>query len=147
MTLYRLGRWKQAVGELEAHRDLGTRSAEHLPVLADCYRALKQYARVDELWAELREASPSAEVMAEGRIVVAGSWADRGDLRRALEVMRPAEAVPRRIRPHHVRMWYVIGDLLDRAGENTRARTFFQRVAELEPGYADIEERISGLGR
>ena len=31
------------------------------------------------LWAELREVSPSAELVTEGRIVAAGSLADRGE--------------------------------------------------------------------
>jgi hypothetical protein len=41
LTNYRLGRWKQAVAELEAFREL-TGSTEQHPVLADCYRALKR---------------------------------------------------------------------------------------------------------
>ena len=39
-----MGRWKQAVKELEAFREL-TDSTEQHPVLADCYRALHQYAK------------------------------------------------------------------------------------------------------
>ena len=42
--------------------------------------ALRRRSRT--LWHELREASPSAELVAEGRIVFAGSLADRGELRR-----------------------------------------------------------------
>ena len=59
-----------------------TGSTEQHPVLADCYRALKRWARVDELWEELRAASPSADLVAEGRIVVAGGLADRGRIDR-----------------------------------------------------------------
>src|SRR3954469_13638809 len=70
LTLYRLGHWKLAVKELEAFRTL-TGSTEQHPVLADCYRALHQYGHVEELWAELRAASPGAELVAEGRIVAA----------------------------------------------------------------------------
>ncbi len=79
LTLYRLGRWAAAAKELEAFRQL-TGSTEQHPVLADCYRALRRYDDVEALWDELREASPSAELVAEGRIVVAGSLADRGEL-------------------------------------------------------------------
>ncbi len=53
LTYYRLGRWKQAVSELEAFRDLNGSTEQH-PVLADCYRALGRHAKVDELWEELR---------------------------------------------------------------------------------------------
>ena len=57
-----------------------TGSTEQHPVLADCYRALRRYDEVEPLWQELREVSPSAELVAEGRIVYAGSLADRGDV-------------------------------------------------------------------
>ena len=76
LTLYRQGKWRAAAKQLEAFRLL-TGSTEQHPVLADCYRALGQDAKVDELWDELRAASPSAELVVEGRIVVAGMLADR----------------------------------------------------------------------
>ncbi len=146
LSYYRLGRWKQAITELEAHRIL-TGSPEHLAVLADCYRALRRFTQVEELWKELKEASLSAALIAEGRIVYAGSLADRGQLREALAELKGAETVPRRIRDHHVRLWYVVGDLYDRSGDTTRARSFFQRVRDASPGFADVEDRIRSLGR
>ena len=72
LVQYRLGHYAAAAKELEAFRQL-TGSTEQHPVLADCYRALGRYDDVEALWDELREASPSAELVAEGRIVVAGS--------------------------------------------------------------------------
>ncbi|MEI2654640.1 MAG: tetratricopeptide repeat protein [Microthrixaceae bacterium] len=80
LTQYRLGNWTDAARQLESFREVSGLSVDQHPVLADCYRALKKYALVDELWAELRESSPSAELVNEGRIVVAGSLADRGKL-------------------------------------------------------------------
>jgi tetratricopeptide (TPR) repeat protein len=62
LTLYRLGRWRDAIKELEAFRGL-TGSLDQHPTLADCYRALKRWREVEELWEELREASPSAELV------------------------------------------------------------------------------------
>ena len=147
LIMYRLGRWKLAIAELEAHRDLMNKSAQNLPILADCYRALKRYAKVEELWVELREASPAAELVAEGRIVMAGAHADRGNLSAALAVMKPAEAIPRRIHDHHLRMWYVLGDLFDRAGENTQARRYFSRILDIVPDYVDVADRVATLGR
>jgi tetratricopeptide (TPR) repeat protein len=144
LTLYRLGRWAEAINELETHRTK-TASVEHLAVLADCYRARKRYAKVEELWQELKAASPSAALVAEGRVVAAGALADQGDLRGALALMQPAETVPRRIRDHHLKLWYVLGDLYDRSGEVVRAREFFRRVQTEAPGYADVEARLAGL--
>ena len=68
---YRMGRWREAAAALEQARVLHTDPAL-LPVLADCYRALRRWTAVDAIWREIRELSPSHEVMAEARIVVAG---------------------------------------------------------------------------
>ena len=45
LTLYRLGRWKDAARELDAFVELSNGSTEQHPVLADCRRALRQYRR------------------------------------------------------------------------------------------------------
>ena len=146
LTLYRLDRWRQAATELEAYRTL-TGAADQDPVLADCYRALRRYDRVEELWDEVRAASPSAAVVAEGRIVTAGARADQGDLRGAINLLERAGATPRRVRDHHVRQWYALADLYDRTGDTPRARALFAKVRDAEPGFADVEERLAGLGR
>jgi tetratricopeptide (TPR) repeat protein len=146
LTLYRLGRWRAAAAELEAYQTL-TGSVEHLPVLADCYRGLRRHARVEELWTELKQASPSAPIVAEGRIVMAGSLADRGELRKAIALLRPAAAPPRRIREHHLRTWYVLADLYDRSGDVTAARQLFSRIRDVAPGFADVDDRLAALGR
>jgi tetratricopeptide (TPR) repeat protein len=146
LSQYRLGRWRAAAKALEAWREL-TRGVEHLAVLADCYRALRRYRPMEEVWTELREASPSAALVAEGRIVVAGSLADRGDVRAALDLMARTATVPRRVRDHHLRSWYVLGDLHDRAGDAVQARHFFERVAQVDPEFADVTDRLRALGR
>ena len=91
LTYYRLGRWKQAVTELEAVQQLSGTSEQH-PVLADAYRALGRHDRVEELWEDLRATSPSAALVAEGRIVYAGSLADQGRLADAIAVLEAAKA-------------------------------------------------------
>ena len=87
LTQYRLGNWAEAARQLEEFRQLTGYSTEQHPVLADCYRALRRYKKVDELWAELCEASPSAALVTEARIVAAGSLADRGRLADAVRVL------------------------------------------------------------
>src|SRR5438477_4840358 len=86
LALYRLGRWADAARELEAFRKQ-TGSVEQHPVLADCHRALRHWRSVDRLWAELREASPSAALVTEGRIVAAGARADQGDVAGAIRLL------------------------------------------------------------
>jgi tetratricopeptide (TPR) repeat protein len=146
LTLYRLGQWKLATRELEAFVTL-TGSTEQHPVLADCARALRQWNRVDELWAELKAASPAPELVAEGRIVAAGALADRGKLQEAISLLEPSVArLPKKLREHHLRLLYALADLRERAGEVPIARGLFKQVAAAAPGYADVDDRLRGLG-
>jgi len=144
LASYRLGQWRDATGALETAQRLNER-VENVPVLLDCYRAQKRWSDVDTVWKDLKEQSPAPDVMAEGRIVVAGSLADRGDLRAAIDLMQKGSSTPRRIREYHVRQWYVLADLYDRAGDIQRARELFSRVAATDPQFADVRERLSSL--
>lgn len=144
VTYYRLGQWKAAIGELEAFRDL-TGSTEQHPVLADCYRALGRHREVAELWEELREVSPSAALVAEGRIVYAGSLADRGQLREAIAVLEAARKPTKRPQDHHLRVSYALADLYERAGDVPRARQAFARVAAADPELGDVTARLRAL--
>jgi tetratricopeptide (TPR) repeat protein len=146
VSLYRLGRWKEAAAHLEAFVRL-TSSVERHPVLADCHRALRHYRRVAELWEELRQASPSSELVTEGRIVAAGALADRGELRQAVALLERGPVRPRRSPDdHHLRLWYALADLYERVGDTPRARELFARVADVDPSLADTAERLSALG-
>lgn len=146
LCLYRAGNWSAAAREIERALELNPRWLFNHAVLADCHRALKNHARVAELWDELAAASPSAEVVAEGRIVAAGSLADQGDLDGAIAMMKSATADHARPGEHHLRQWYVLADLHDRAGNVILARQFFERVAGHEPEFADVAERLAVLG-
>jgi len=145
LSLYRLGRWRAAAKELEAFREL-TGSVEEHPVLADCYRAVGRHRKVAGLWEEVRGASPSAALVAEGRIVAAGSLADRGDLQGAIRLLERGRLEAKRPKPHHLRLWYALGDLAERAGDVPRARELFRRVAAADREFADVAERLAGLG-
>jgi tetratricopeptide (TPR) repeat protein len=146
LIAYRGGRWKQAATELEAAQALHP-SIELLPVLADVYRAQHRWEDVEQLWAEVRAASPSQDVLAEARIVAAGAQADRGDLQGALHTMNRAAQVPKKVRDHHLRQWYVLGDLYDRAGDTIQATRWFRLVADHDAEFVDVVERLRALGR
>jgi tetratricopeptide (TPR) repeat protein len=145
LACYRLGRYKQAASALEYAYELRPNPAL-LPVLADCYRGLRRWAAVDRVWLRIREASPAQEVLAEGRIVAASALADQGDLRGAVKVMTSAKA-PKRVREHHLREWYVLGDLYDRVGDPIGARRTFEAIAEHDPEFSDVRQRLRALGR
>lgn len=142
LASYRMGQWRDATAALELARSIRLH-IEDLPVLADCYRAQRRWSDVDAVWAELKELSPSPEVMAEGRMVAAGSLSDRGELKDAIELMLKVAAIPRRVHEYHLKQWYVLGDLYDKAGNVQKAREFFQRVALHDKEYADVSERLA----
>jgi tetratricopeptide (TPR) repeat protein len=144
LSLYRLGLWKKAASELETFRQI-TGSTEQNPVLADCYRALKRYGKVDELWEELREASPSGPLVTEGRIVTAGSLADRGRLDEAIALLEQGFKMPKRPKLHHIRRGYALADLKERAGDVPAARGMFERIAAVDPDFADVRSRVRAL--
>jgi tetratricopeptide (TPR) repeat protein len=146
LALYGTGQWAAAAKELEAFRALGG-SVEQHPVLADCYRALKRYDMVAELWDELREASPGAALVSEGRIVAAGALADQGQVDAAIGLLERGLLRPNRGPAlHHARLWYALADLYERAGDTPRARELFGRVVAAEPGLADATDRLLALG-
>jgi thioredoxin-like negative regulator of GroEL len=144
LTLYRLGQWQAATKELEAYRQL-TGSFDQHPVLADCYRALRRYGDAEALWDDLRTASPDADLVAEGRIVAAGCRADQGDLRGALALLERGNRNVEHPRDRHLRQWYVLADLYERAGELPRARELFGRVLGADPDAFDVRQRLRAL--
>jgi tetratricopeptide (TPR) repeat protein len=144
-ALYGLGRYKQAAAELEAFIEL-THGTEQHPMLADCYRALGRHKKVHELWAELRESSPSPDIVAEGRIVTAGSLADQGKLSDAVKLLEAAPPVRGRVAERHMRTWYALADLYERSGELSKGRALFTRVVQHDSDFADAADRLHALG-
>ena len=145
LTLYRLGEYRKAARELEEFRTLSG-STELNAVLADCYRALHRWTAVADLWNDLREASPDPAVVADGRIVMAGALADQGKLTQAIALLERSGTHPRKPQLHHLKQWYALADLYDRAGDVPRARTLFTRVLQADPAFADVSQRLRALG-
>jgi len=144
LTLYRLGRWKAALVELEAFRLLGA-SVEQEPVAMDCERALGRHTAVETRWNALRQASPGAEVFGEGRLVMAGSLADRGRLSEAIALLARYEADRARPKLWMARTWYALADLYERAGDVPRARALWTRLVKWDAEFFDAAERLAAL--
>lgn len=145
LTLYRLGRWAEAIGELEA-ASLITGSSDQHPVRADAHRALGQHEAVDRLWDELRHDHPDPAVITEGRIVVAGSLADRGELASAVRLLEQGPVRTKVPKEHHLRLWYSLADLYERIGDTQRARRGFERISSIDDGFGDVTARLRSLG-
>ena len=147
LAAYRSNRWREAARHLQAYGDL-TGSLDQIPVLMDCQRALHKPKKVAELWSELRHSSPEPDVLSEGRIVAASTLAEGGDLNGAISLLATAGATKPLRNPsnRHVRQWYVLADIYERAGDVPRARQYFERVAKADPGAYDVAERLRNLG-
>ena len=147
LAAYRNGQWREARAHLEAHREL-TGSTEHIPELMDTLRAMGRPKRAIELWHELRQQSPEVDVLAEARIVAAATLADQGKLNEAITVLTSSGAAKslRNPSPRHVRQWYVLGDLYERAGDLPTAAELFERVDQHDPGAYDVVERLAAVG-
>ena len=146
LSMYRLGRWQDAADQLEIARGIAAGEVTNHPVLADCYRALRRYEKVTELWESLKLMSPPAGLLAEGRIVAAGALADQGELQAAVRMMTHGTSDPHKVQEHHLREWYVLADLYDRAGDVASARRLFVKIQSSEPKFADVADRLNTLG-
>lgn len=141
---YRLGTYTVAADDLAAFVDI-TGSTEQHPVLMDCRRAQGKLREVEELWEELRESSPSAALVTEGRIVYAGALADAGRLKEAIDLLARRSQSSGRTQEHMVRLWYALADLYDRSGDVPRARALFEQVRDFDAEFADVAERLATL--
>lgn len=144
LTLYRLGEYQKAIEHLTAF-ERKARTTEQHPPLMDCYRALGDWNQVDALWDELRDASPSGALVTEGRIVMAGALADQGKLADAVRLLERGPVEPKRPKAHHLRLWYALADLQERAGNLPRARALFEQVRRRDASFADVAERLAAL--
>jgi hypothetical protein len=61
--------------------------------------------------------------------------------------MERAAEVPKKVREHHLRQWYVLADLHDRSGDIIKARRLFGMIAEVDAQFADVADRLRGVGR
>jgi tetratricopeptide (TPR) repeat protein len=145
LTLYRLGRWRDAIRELGAVETLGG-SVDHHPVIADAHRALGHHDEVARLWDELRRGGAGVDTLIEGRIVAAGSLADTGRVQDAVRLLEQGPVNVKRPHEHHLRLWYALAALYERAGDPVRARGLFGRLVAVAPGFGDASERLAALG-
>ena len=144
MSLYANGKYKQALSVLEEFTQR-TKSYDQLPLIMDCYRYFKDYERVDKLWKELGEVSPDGAVTAEGRIVHSQTLAEQGKIEEALRLLRKKVKPIGKPKDHHLRLWYCLADLEERAGNIIAARQWFERLNNQNPNFADVQDRVRAL--
>lgn len=147
LAAYQGERWNMAKIHLRAHFTL-TADPEHLPLVMDCDRAHRRYRAVEKTFEELEASEPTADVLTEGRIVMAGALADQRKFHEAIDLLVRAGGTKQLRNPsyRHVRLWYALADIFDRAGDAGSARELFARVILAEPDAYDAQSRLAELG-
>jgi tetratricopeptide (TPR) repeat protein len=145
LCAYRTRHWKRAINELRRFHEL-TGSFEQHPVIADSHRAMKHWSAVEKTWGELAASSPHPSVLEEGRIVLAGAKADQGRIQDAIRILENANrSRPKKPKVHHLRSWYALADLYERAGLVGNARRLFADIDHVAPDFGDAGKRSASL--
>ena len=79
---------------------------------------------------------------------MASSLADQKKYTEAIDLLIRAggSKVLRNPAFRHVRMWYALADVYDRAGDQVNARELFSRVVQADPDAYDAKDRLMELG-
>ncbi len=144
LVYYQAGRWQEAARELAAFRRMSG-SDEQNPVIADCYRALGKPDKAVELCDQMIAGDVEPAAFYEGAIVAAGALADQGRIDEGIARLQSLDLKPPGADRHHVRAWYVLGDLLERKGRFTQAREWFEAVDSADPEATDAGARAARL--
>jgi tetratricopeptide (TPR) repeat protein len=146
LALYRRGRFREALRELQAYRRLtGRFDQNHL--IADAHRALGAPDKAVNAAREALDAEarlPEA-VRAEAAVVGGAALADLGRYDEALALLRRFDRGPEVARPHDLRVWYVMADVLERSGRPKEAAGVFRRILGHQPDAFDVPHRLARL--
>ncbi len=144
LALYQAGRYREALAEMRAYRRMSGR-ADQNHIIADCLRAVGRPERAVPLAEEALRARIPVEAKAEAAIVAAAALADRGRFEEALALLRRLSTQEDVGREWALRLWYVTGDVLAKAGRREEAAREFRRVLRHDAGAFDAAERLAEL--
>jgi tetratricopeptide (TPR) repeat protein len=146
ISLYQVERYREALRELQAYRRI-TGRADQNHLIADSHRALGSPEKAVEVAREaLRIRAVPEEARAEAAIVGASALAEVGRFDEALALLRSFSTKELAVRSFDLRVWYVAGDILDRAGRKREAAAEFHKVVRHDAGAFDAAERLAKLG-
>jgi tetratricopeptide (TPR) repeat protein len=145
LSFYGQERWQQALTELKAYRRM-TGRADQNHVIADCLRAVGKPSEAVPLAEEELKAKVPNEAKAEAVIVAASALADQGRYAEALAFLGRARTKDDVSEPYTLRLWYVRGDILAKAGRRAEAADEFRKVMRHDATAFDAAERLADLG-
>ena len=144
IAAYLAGEWTEALSELRTARRM-TGDPEHLPLMADCERALGRPDRALLLTQDPQGKDLAPEAQVELLIVGSGARRDLGQLDAAVAMLE-VKALHGTVRPWTARLRYAYADALLAQGREEEARQWFARAVEADPeGETDAEERLLAL--
>jgi tetratricopeptide (TPR) repeat protein len=147
VTAYRAGDFAAALTELKAARRI-TGQPDHLPLLADCERALGRPDRALAVVADPERGRLDRAAQVELAIVASGARRDLGQPDAAVLALQGPELDSDSVEEWTVRLWYAYADALLAAGRRDDAVTWFTAAATVDDeGETDADERLAALTR
>jgi tetratricopeptide (TPR) repeat protein len=145
LALYRQERYREALTEMQAYRRMSGR-ADQNHIIADCLRAIGRPDRAVPL-AEEAIAARGVPLAAktEAVIVAASALADQGKFDQALGLLRRVRTRDDVAGPEVIRVWYVTGDILAKAGRTQEAAREFRKILRHDSAAYDAAERVAQL--
>ena len=144
LAYYEGERFREALRELQAYRRISGR-ADHNHLIADAHRALGTPEKAVPLAREALKARIPPESKAEAIVVGGAALADLGRYDEAVALLRAFRTNPDAARPFDLRVWYVLGDVLQRAGRTRDAEREFRRILRHDPDACDVAESLASL--
>ena len=139
---YRAGDFKTASRELRTAQRITGRN-DLLPMIADCERGMGRPERALDIAGSVDAAGLDVESTIELMIVVAGAYADTGDLQTALGTLEMPALRHKVDGRWQVRLWVAYADLLDRVGRREEAHRWLTLAADADAeGLTDAAERL-----
>ena len=139
---YRAGDFRTASRELRTSVRITGRT-DVLPMIADCERGLGRPERALDIAASEAANDLGVEAAIELMMVVAGAYADTGDVQTALRTLEIPALRHKVDGRWQVRLWVAYADLLERADREDEARRWITLAADADTdGLTDAAERL-----
>lgn len=145
LAYYRLDRFREALTEMQTYRRMSGR-ADQNHIIADCLRSIGRPDRAVPLAEEaLGSRGVPLAAKTEAVIVAASALADQGKYDQALGLLRRIRTREDVAGPEVLRVWYVTGDILEKAGRSQEAGREFRKIVRHDAAAYDAAERAAQL--
>lgn len=139
---YRAGEYQTALRELRTALRITGRT-DVLPMIADCERGMGRPERALDVASSPEADQLEVDATIELMIVVAGAYADTGDVQTALQTLEVPALRHKVDGRWQVRLWVAYADLLEKAGRGEEAHRWLTLAADADTEQVtDAAERL-----